>query len=149
MTKLWSSACPTRSCPTRRSASPPIPPRRWGIRFGETIKSYIAEGRDLNSLVSIPLALAGWMRYLLAVDDEGKAFEVSADPLKDELQAKLAGIEVGKPETYQGQLKGILNNASIFGRRSDRHPRWPTRSRTTLSPNWPAPALCARRCTTR
>ena len=89
--------------------------QKVGIRFGETIKSYIAEGRDLNSLVSIPLALAGWMRYLLAVDDEGKAFEVSADPLKDELQAKLAGIEVGKPETYQGQLKGILNNASIFG----------------------------------
>lgn len=89
--------------------------QKVGIRFGETIKSYIAEGRDLNTLVSIPLALAGWLRYLLAVDDEGKAFEVSADPLKDDLQAKLAGIEVGKPETYQGQLKGILSNASIFG----------------------------------
>ena len=89
--------------------------QKVGIRFGETIKSYIAEGRDLNTLVSIPLALAGWLRYLLAVDDEGKAFEVSADPLKDDLQAKLAGIEVGKPETYQGQLQGILSNASIFG----------------------------------
>ena len=89
--------------------------QKVGIRFGETIKSYIAEGRDLNTLVSIPLALAGWLRYLLAVDDEGKAFEVSADPLKDDLQAKLAGIEVGKPGTYQGQLKSILSNASIFG----------------------------------
>ena len=89
--------------------------QKVGIRFGETIKSYIAEGRDLNTLVSIPLALAGWLRYLLAVDDEGKAFEVSADPLKDDLQAKLAGIEVGKPGTYQGQLQGILSNASIFG----------------------------------
>ena len=89
--------------------------QKVGIRFGETIKSYIAEGRDLNTLVSIPLALAGWLRYLLAVDDEGNAFEVSSDPLKDELQAKLAGIEAGKPETYNGQLKGILNNASIFG----------------------------------
>ena len=49
------------------------------------------------------------------MDDEGKAFEVSADPLKDDLQAKLAGIEVGKPETYNGQLKEILSNASIFG----------------------------------
>lgn len=89
--------------------------QKVGIRFGETIKSYIAEGRDLNTLVSIPLALAGWLRYLLAVDDEGKAFEVSADPLKDDLQARLAGIEVGKPGTYQGQLQGILSNASIFG----------------------------------
>ena len=89
--------------------------QKVGIRFGETIKSYVAEGRDLNSLVSIPLAIAGWLRYLLAIDDNGNAFEVSADPLKDELQAKLAGIEVGKPETYTGQLRPILANASIFG----------------------------------
>lgn len=89
--------------------------QKVGIRFGETIKSYIAQGMDLNSLVSIPLALAGWLRYLLAVDDEGKKFEVSSDPLKDVIQAKLAGIEVGKPETYKGQLMDILSNASIFG----------------------------------
>ena len=89
--------------------------QKVGIRFGETIKSYVAEGRDLNTLVSIPLAIAGWLRYLLAVDDNGNAFEVSADPLKDELQAALAGIEVGKPETYNGQLRPILANASIFG----------------------------------
>ncbi len=89
--------------------------QKVGIRFGETIKSYIKEGRDLNSLVSIPLALAGWLRYLLGVDDNGQPMEVSSDPLKDDLQAKLAGIQVGKPETYTGQLKGILSNASIFG----------------------------------
>lgn len=89
--------------------------QKVGIRFGETVKSYIAEGRDLGTLVSIPLALAGWLRYLLAVDDAGNAIEVSSDPLKDDLQAQLAGITVGKPESYTGQLKGILNNASIFG----------------------------------
>ena len=89
--------------------------QKVGIRFGETIKSYIAEGRDLDSLKSIPLAIAGWMRYLLAVNDAGEAMEVSSDPLKDELQAKLSGIEVGKPESYNGQLKEILSNASIFG----------------------------------
>ena len=89
--------------------------QKVGIRFGETIKSYVAEGRDLNTLVSIPLAIAGWLRYLLAIDDNGNAFEVSADPLKDELQAKLAGIEFGKPETVTDQLDGILSNASIFG----------------------------------
>ena len=89
--------------------------QKVGIRFGETIKSYVAEGRDLNTLVSIPLAIAGWLRYLLAIDDNGNAFEVSADPLKDELQAKLSGIEFGKPETVTDQLDGILSNASIFG----------------------------------
>ena len=89
--------------------------QKVGIRFGETIKSYIKEGRDLNTLVSIPLALAGWLRYLLGVDDKGQPMEVSSDPLKDDLQAKLAGIQVGDPASYSGQLKEILSNASIFG----------------------------------
>ena len=89
--------------------------QKVGIRFGETIKSYVATGRDLNALVSIPLAIAGWMRYLLAVDDAGAAMEVSADPLKDELQAQLKGIVWNDPASYAGQLKPILANASIFG----------------------------------
>ena len=53
--------------------------QKVGIRFGETIKSYLAQGMDLSTLVSIPLAIAGWLRYLLAVDDEGNAFEVSSE----------------------------------------------------------------------
>ncbi len=89
--------------------------QKVGIRFGETIKSYLATGRDLNELVVIPLALAGWMRYLLAVNDAGEPMEVSPDPLKDELQAKLAGIVWNDPKSYNGQLKDILANASIFG----------------------------------
>ncbi|MBP3657529.1 MAG: mannitol dehydrogenase family protein, partial [Clostridia bacterium] len=89
--------------------------QKVGIRFGETIKSYVAEGRDLNDLVSIPLAIAGWMRYLLGVGDDGNPIEISSDPMKDDLQAKLAGIEAGKPETYKGQLREILANEVIFG----------------------------------
>ena len=89
--------------------------QKVGIRFGETVKSYLATGRDLNELVSIPLAIAGWMRYLLAVNDAGEAMEVSTDPLKDELQAKLSGIVWNDPSSYKGQLRPILANASIFG----------------------------------
>ncbi|MDO5300455.1 MAG: mannitol dehydrogenase family protein [Clostridia bacterium] len=89
--------------------------QKVGIRFGETIKSYVAEGRDLGGLVSIPLAIAGWLRYLLGVDDNGAVMEISSDPMKDELQQKLAGIELGKPETYHGQLRGILSSEVIFG----------------------------------
>ncbi|MGN0854326.1 MAG: mannitol dehydrogenase family protein [Kiritimatiellia bacterium] len=89
--------------------------QKVGIRFGETIKSYIAAGRDLDTLVAIPLALAGWLRYLLAVNDAGEAMEVSPDPLKDELQAKLKGIVWNDPASYTGELKEILANASIFG----------------------------------
>ena len=86
-----------------------------GVRFGETIKSYVAAGKDLNTLVSIPLALAGWMRYLLAVNDAGEEMEVSDDPLKETLQAQLKGIVWNDPASYNGQLKPILSNASIFG----------------------------------
>jgi len=89
--------------------------QKVGIRFGETIKSYVAEGRDLNELTSIPLAIAGWMRYLLGVGDDGQPIEISSDPMKEALQEKLSGIELGKPESYQGQLREILSNEVIFG----------------------------------
>ena len=89
--------------------------QKVGIRFGETIKSYIAEGRDLDSLVSIPLALAGWMRYLLAVNDAGEPIEVSPDPLKEEMQSRLEGIVWNDPASYSGQLKAVMSNASVFG----------------------------------
>ena len=89
--------------------------QKVGIRFGETVKSYLAAGKSLDTLVALPLALAGWLRYLLAVDDAGQPMEVSADPMKEDLQAKLAGIELGRPESYTGQLKEILANPVIFG----------------------------------
>ena len=89
--------------------------QKVGIRFGETIKRYAATGRDMNELVSIPLAIAGWMRYLLGLDDSLEPMEVSADPMKDELQRQLSSIEAGRPETYTGQLRPILRSVSIFG----------------------------------
>ncbi|WP_432630931.1 mannitol dehydrogenase family protein [Brotaphodocola sp.] len=89
--------------------------QKVGIRYGETIKSYVAKYGDAKKLTAIPLAIAGWCRYLLGVQDDGEKFELSADPMAGELTAELAGIEVGKPETYTGQLKAILSNANIFG----------------------------------
>ena len=87
-----------------------------GIRFGETIKSYAASAElKMDSLVGIPLAIAGWLRYLLAVDDEGKEMPVSSDPMLATLQAELAGVELGKPESCKGKLDGILTNAVLFG----------------------------------
>ena len=79
--------------------------QKVGIRFGETIKSYIREGRDLGSLVAIPLALAGWLRYLNGTFDDGMPLEVSPDPLKDELMAKVK----------EGKIREILSNPTIFG----------------------------------
>ena len=89
--------------------------QKVGIRFGETIKSYVEKDGDAKKLTAIPLAIAGWLRYLLGIDDEGKAFELSPDPMLDELTAKLSGITLGKPESADGKLTPILSNVNIFG----------------------------------
>jgi fructuronate reductase len=86
-----------------------------GIRFGENIKAYVKKDGSAKNLRAIPLALAGWLRYLLAVDDAGKAYELSPDPLNDELTAQLSTIEIGNPASLTGQLKPILSNEIIFG----------------------------------
>lgn len=86
------------------------------VRFGETMKSYVESSElDVTTLVYIPLALAGWLRYLLGKDDKLNDMELSGDPMLSVLQQQLAGIEAGKPETYCGQLKGILSNKAVFG----------------------------------
>jgi fructuronate reductase len=90
--------------------------QKVGIRFGETIKAYIADqDKDPASLSFIPLTLAAWFRYLLAVDDSGNKMEVSSDPLLKDLQEKLTGVEFGEPEFGRGVLGNILKNTSLFG----------------------------------
>lgn len=89
--------------------------QKVGIRYGETIKSYVAEYGSADKLKHIPLAIAGWLRYLLGIDDNGEEFELSPDPMLDELCGKLAGIELGKPETVANKLEAILSSESIFG----------------------------------
>lgn len=85
------------------------------FRFGETIKAYVAKDGTAAKLKAIPLAIAGWVRYLLALDDEGKPFELSPDPLNAEMTGQLKGVEFGKPETLGDKVKPILSNVNIFG----------------------------------
>ena len=89
--------------------------QKVGIRFGETIKSYLAENRPMDQLVALPLAIAGWLRYLLGVDDKGHTMALSGDPLLEELRSMLSGIEAGRPETCGDKLRPILSNPMIFG----------------------------------
>ena len=85
-----------------------------GIRFGETVKAYVERFGDASSLTAIPLGIAGWLRYMLAVDDEGKAYELAPDPMNEEIQEQLSDIVIGKPETFKDQLKPILSNERLF-----------------------------------
>ncbi|MDO3410127.1 mannitol dehydrogenase family protein [Saccharibacillus sp. CPCC 101409] len=66
--------------------------QKIGIRYGQTIRSYMErDGMDPAELTAIPLAIAAWCRYLLGIDDEGRPFEPSPDPLLEHLQARLLG----------------------------------------------------------
>lgn len=89
--------------------------QKVGIRYGETIKSYVAKYGDAKKLKAIPLAIAGWLRYLLGVDDEGNAFERSADPMLEALSQQMEGITLGHPESVGDKVRPILSNANIFG----------------------------------
>ncbi|MBT2719836.1 mannitol dehydrogenase family protein [Bacillus sp. ISL-46] len=84
-----------------------------GIRFGETLKSYVKR-EDLNpaDLKAIPLAIATWCRYLLGIDDEGKPFTLSPDPQLETLKAALEGVALGDRTS---NIKLILSNQAIFG----------------------------------
>ena len=87
------------------------------IRFGETIKAYIKrDDLDAASLRAIPLVLAGWCRYLTAIDDEGNVFTLSPDPMLDMLQDALSGITLGSaPELCKQKLNPVLSNPVFFG----------------------------------
>lgn len=86
------------------------------IRFGETIKSYAARpDLDVTGLTYIPLAIAGWLRYLLAVDDQGRPMACSSDPMLDTLQQQLSAVSLGEPESASDEvLAPILSNPALF-----------------------------------
>ena len=87
------------------------------IRYGHTLAAYAADPeKDPAKLTYIPLVIAGWLRYLVGVDDEGRAFTPSPDPMLDELQAHLAGITLGchDAEAIHKAVEPILSDKKIF-----------------------------------
>ena len=89
--------------------------QKLSIRFGETIKAYKERGLDMNDLVLIPLVLAGYARYIKGIDDEGKAFEPSPDPLLAELSAIVAPLEVKEGPQDFSCLKALYTRKDVFG----------------------------------
>ncbi|WP_172207723.1 mannitol dehydrogenase family protein [Pseudolactococcus hodotermopsidis] len=90
--------------------------QKVAIRFGETIKKYVASDvLDVSELTFIPLTLAAWVRYLLGVDDSGESFVISPDPLLADLQAQLSGVTLGNIGDLHEKVAPILHNEKIFG----------------------------------
>ena len=84
------------------------------IRFGETIKAYVkSDNLKVTDLTFIPLAIAGWCRYLMGIDDEGNEFTPSPDPMLAELQGYVKDIQLGD-KLRKDTLKPILSNDKIF-----------------------------------
>ena len=85
-----------------------------GVRFGETIKAYAAKYGSAERLIAIPLGIAGWLRYMVGIDDEGNTYELAPDPMVPEITEAFKDIVVGRPETLKDQLKPILSNENVF-----------------------------------
>ena len=89
--------------------------QKLAIRFGETIKAYMASDElEASDLKLIPLVFAGWLRYLMAVDDNGNAFEPSSDPMLAELTPYLKDIK-WNDEQAEKKILPILAKSEIFG----------------------------------
>lgn len=89
--------------------------QKLAVRFGETIKAYAASpDLEVKNLKFIPFVIAGWLRYLMGVNDAGEAFTVSPDPLLDTLRRHIGGLRLGKGVSSE-ELRPILENKNIFG----------------------------------
>ena len=89
--------------------------QKLAIRFGETIKAYQASSElDVNDLKLIPLVFAGWLRYLMGINDNGEKFTLSADPLLDTVCPYVADLKLGDT-VQEDKLKPVLENVKIFG----------------------------------
>lgn len=85
-----------------------------GVRFGETIKAYTKKYGSAERLTAIPLGIAGWLRYMLGVDDMGNTYELAPDPMVPEIQTALSSVVFGNPASLTDQLHPILSNEKVF-----------------------------------
>ena len=85
------------------------------VRFGETLKLRAAVGLPEEELEAIPFFFAMWLRYLIAVDDQGNPMPLNPDPRIAELTTHLEGVYLGGPESDLSHLTPILSDPTIFG----------------------------------
>ncbi len=62
----------------------------------------------------IPLVFAGWLRYLMGLDDDLTPFTPSSDPRLEEAQEYLKDIKIGMKGPFPA-LETLLKDESIWG----------------------------------
>lgn len=85
-----------------------------GVRFGFTVRSFMERNGSAENLRGIPLAIAGWLRYLLGVDDEGRKIDLAWDPMSEDIRVALKDVSIGDLSSVDGKLRPILSNENIF-----------------------------------
>lgn len=99
-----------------RFANPALKHRTWQIamdgtqklpqRMIESVRWHLNNGSDYSCLT---LGIAGWMRYVGAIDDAGKTIDLR-DPMADQLRAIVESTEDGA-----ARVQGLLTLAGVFG----------------------------------
>ena len=116
--------------------------QKVATRYGETLMNYYNSKVPMHKVTRlrfIPLAIAGWLRYLIALDDKGEPITLSPDPAMDLLQEALRGVKLGDPDSVcEEALYAILSDRMIFGMQSVRSRRCAARRL------WITSARCSR-----
>ena len=85
--------------------------QKLSVRYGTTLSKYLENKMDLNDLKVIPMIFAGWVRYLTGVGDDGKKFELSPDPLLEEVLPYVEGLT---KDNVDEKIRPLLKNKVIF-----------------------------------
>ena len=91
--------------------------RKIAPRFGTTLYAYynsMLPAHRATKLIYIPLVLAGWLRYLEGVDDNGSEFTLSPDANIEHVRALMGNPKLGD-DVSEAQLYPLLANRYYFG----------------------------------
>lgn len=86
------------------------------VRFGNTIRQYaVSDTLRVQDLKLIAFVIAAWCRYLMAINDDGKPFAPSDDPLMPVLASRFVGVPLGGTLDVHALLAPVLSDESIMG----------------------------------
>lgn len=92
--------------------------QKMSVRFGKNILRYLEKDKDsLDNLVFIPAVIAGWLRYLIGINDQGQEMTLSPDPMLEGLHSILNEIKFKEQDKIKitKVLNQVLKNNDIFG----------------------------------